>query len=376
MTPKYTSRMSRRGFLAGTAAGAGLIALHPYSARAATNQAHLRIMETTDIHVHVYPYDYYADKPSDTVGLARTATLIDGVRAEATNTMLVDNGDFLQGNPLGDYMAYEKGMKEGDVHPVIAAMNALGVEVSTLGNHEFNYGLSFLEKSLAGAKFPVVSANVVKTEGADPTKDKTLIPPYVILKKEITDGSGEKHTINIGFIGAVPPQIMLWDRHNLEGKVKTRDIVSTMAAYIPEMKEKGADIIIALSHSGIDSADHVEGAENASVPLGRVEGIDAIMTGHQHLVFPSPTFANMKEVDIKAGTLGGKPAVMGGFWGSHMGLIDLMLERDGNQWKVLSAETEARPIYLRGEDRKVTPTVASEQYILDAVKPEHEATLA
>ena len=376
MSAKITAKVTRRRFLAQSAAGVSLIALHPFSARAATNQAHLRIMETTDIHVHVFPYDYYADKPVDTVGLARTAALIADIRAEATNAMLVDNGDFLQGNPMGDYIAYERGMKEGDTHPVINAMNAVGIEASTLGNHEFNYGLSFLEKSIAGAKFPIVSANVVKKQGAGPRDDQTLLQPYVILDREITDGAGQKHPIRIGLIGFVPPQIMQWDRNNLEGHVTTRDIVSTAAAWVPEIKEAGADLIIALSHSGIDAAEHVDGAENASVPLGRIEGVDAIMTGHQHLVFPSPTFAGHKEVDVDKGTIGGKPAVMGGFWGSHMGLIDLMLERDGNAWRVVAAETEARPIYVRNPDRTITPTVESQPAILASVRKEHEATLA
>ena len=102
MTTLKTNPLNRRQFLAGSAAGAALITLHPYSARAATNQAHLRIMETTDVHVHVHPYDYYADRPRDTVGLSRTASIINGIRAEATNSLLVDNGDFLQGNPMGD----------------------------------------------------------------------------------------------------------------------------------------------------------------------------------------------------------------------------------------------------------------------------------
>lgn len=101
--------VSRREFLAGAAASGALIMLHPFSARAAANQAHLRIMETTDIHVNLLPYDYYADKANDTMGLSRTASLIDGVRKQATNAMLIDNGDLLQGNPMGDYIAYEKG---------------------------------------------------------------------------------------------------------------------------------------------------------------------------------------------------------------------------------------------------------------------------
>src|SRR5690349_12034888 len=102
--------LSRRTFLAASAAAGAIAVLHPFSARAQANQAHLRIMETTDLHVHVFPYDYYADKPNDTMGLARTASIIDAIRAEATNSILVDNGDFLQGNPMGDYIAYERGM--------------------------------------------------------------------------------------------------------------------------------------------------------------------------------------------------------------------------------------------------------------------------
>ncbi|QPM91128.1 bifunctional 2',3'-cyclic-nucleotide 2'-phosphodiesterase/3'-nucleotidase [Pseudooceanicola algae] len=375
MSQNSSSKFSRRGFLASSIAGASLLSLHPFSARAAGAQAHLRILETTDLHVHVFPYNYYADKPDDTVGLARTAAHIDAIRAEATNSMLIDNGDFLQGNPMGDYIAYERGMKEGDMHPVIAAMNTLGYDGSTLGNHEFNYGLDFLMKSLAGANFPVVSANVVKEMGGSPTGDTTLLKPYVILEKTITDGDGTSHPIKVGLIGFVPPQIMNWDRKHLEGKVTTRDIVETARAWVPQMKEEGCDIIIALSHSGIGSANHEDLMENASVPLAEVEGIDALLTGHSHLVFPSPTYADYAAVDVAAGTIHGKPAVMGGFWGSHLGTIDLLLERDGNAWRVLAHEAGTRPIYQREEDRSITPLVESAAPVLAAAQQEHDETL-
>ncbi|WP_058314190.1 bifunctional 2',3'-cyclic-nucleotide 2'-phosphodiesterase/3'-nucleotidase [Cognatishimia activa] len=370
-----TSNLSRRGFL-GASASAGFIALHPFSAHASATQAHLRIMETTDLHVHVFPYDYYADKERDTVGLARTAAIVKEIRAEATNSLLVDNGDFLQGNPMGDYIAYEKGLKEGDVHPVIKAMNVVGFDASTLGNHEFNYGLDFLMKSLAGADFPVVSANVALETGSSPTKDKTLIKPYVIVEKEITDGAGMKHKIKVGMIGFVPPQIMNWDRRHLEGKVQARDIIATAQAYVPQMKEEGADLIIALSHSGIGGTDAVDGMENASVPLARIPGIDAIVTGHHHRVFPSKDYADVAGVDVEKGTIEGVPAAMGGFWGSHLGLIDLMIERSGNEWKVVGHTSEARPISKRNEDRSITALVDSEQYVLDAVQKDHDETLA
>jgi 2',3'-cyclic-nucleotide 2'-phosphodiesterase/3'-nucleotidase len=368
-----TLRINRRSFIAGST---GLLALHPFSVNAAANQVHLRLMETTDLHVHVFPYDYYADKPRDTVGLARTASIIKEIRSEATNSLLLDNGDFLQGNPMGDYIAYERGMKEGDMHPVIAAMNTVGFEASTLGNHEFNYGLDFLMKSLAKADFPVVSANVVKEMSGSPTDDTTLVKPYVIMERMLTDGAGAQHPIKIGLIGFVPPQIVNWDRRHLEGSVQTRDILETAKAYVPEIREQGADIIIALSHSGIGSADATDGMENASVPLAAIDGIDAILTGHNHLVFPSDTFKDYAAVDSTAGTIHGKPATMGGFWGSHLGLIDLMLERDGNTWRISGHASEARPISKRNEDRSYTALVADDADVIASVQKEHDATLA
>ena len=369
--------MSRRSLLQGLSATAALIVLHPFAARAAGNQAHLRLMETTDIHVNVFPYDYYADKPNDTMGLTRTATIIDNIRAEATNSLLIDNGDVLQGNPMGDYMAYQHGMKDGDVHPVIKAMNTLGYSIGTLGNHEFNYGLDFMFKVLAGANFPFVCANLTKGQlASDPTKDDLFFKPYLILEKKIKDGSGNESPVKIGFIGFVPPQIMLWDIKNLEGKAQTRDIVEAAKAWVPVMKAEGADIVIALSHSGIDGSGPSDKMENASLYVASVDGIDAVFTGHQHLVFPGPkTWDGIKDADPVKGTLHGKPAVMAGFWGSHLGLIDLLLEKDGKSWKIVDFTSEARPIYHRDDKKKVVADVADKKEVVEAAKAEHEATL-
>lgn len=366
--------LSRRGFLASTAAGLGLSALHPFAARAQAGQAHLRIMETTDLHVHVWAYDYYADEPVDTVGLARTAVLIQSVRDEAGNSLLLDNGDFLQGNPLGDYIAYERGMKEGQMHPVISAMNTVGIEAGTLGNHEFNYGLDFLNHSLAGAKYPVVCANVDRVIGEE-LDGEPLLPPFTILERELMDGAGETRPIRIGVIGFVPPQIMQWDRNHLEGKVKARDIVASARQWMPQLLEKGPDIVVALCHSGIGSADYEEGMENAAIPLAGVEGIDVILTGHAHLVFPGPDFDGVEGVDNQAGTINGKPGVMAGFWGSHMGLVDLLLERQNDKWVIVSHEAEARPIYERDDEKNIVPLVESVPAVKESVAQEHQETL-
>ncbi|WP_181954491.1 bifunctional 2',3'-cyclic-nucleotide 2'-phosphodiesterase/3'-nucleotidase [Pararhodobacter zhoushanensis] len=367
------TRLSRRAFLASSTAATSLVLLHPFSARAAAGQAHLRILTTTDLHCHAQAYDYYADRPVDTLGLARTASIIEEIRAEATNTLMVDNGDYFQGNPMGDWMAYEHGMNDGDIHPIIAAMNTLGYDCGTLGNHEFNYGVEFMDRVNAGANFPVVSANFASSLGASPLEDELHLPPYVILDKMLTDGDGTEMPIKIGIIGFLPPQILQWDRSHLEGQYNVRGIVEAATAWVPQMKAEGADIIVALSHSGIATGFDPM-MENASLYLAEVEGINAIVTGHQHLVFPGTNHEG-EGIDAEAGTLMGKPAVMAGFWGSHLGLIDLMLVRDGDSWRVDSAQSSTRPISQRNEDRSITALVGDYAPVVDATADAHASTL-
>jgi 2',3'-cyclic-nucleotide 2'-phosphodiesterase/3'-nucleotidase len=251
--------------------------------------------------------------------------------------MLLDNGDFLQGNPMGDYMAYERGMSEGDVHPMIAAMNTLGFDASTLGNHEFNYGLPFLMNSVAGAAaFPVVCANVATEMGGSATGGHDAGSALRDARPELTDGAGESHPIRIGIIGFVPPQIMTWDRRHLEGNVQARDIVAAAQAWVPQMREEGAEIIIALSHSGIGvgRSHRHDGKRLRPAGGGRRDRRGPDRAPPPRL--PRPDYADFAGVDAEAGHDHGKPAVMAGFWGSHMGLVDLMLERDGNSWRIAS----------------------------------------
>ncbi|MDR6292058.1 2',3'-cyclic-nucleotide 2'-phosphodiesterase/3'-nucleotidase [Inquilinus ginsengisoli] len=365
-----TDRLSRRTTLkAGVAvAAAGLV---PAPLRAATTpKIKLRILETTDLHVAVFPYDYYRDKGDDTMGLARTAAVLAAARAEATNALLFDNGDVIQGNPMGDYMAYQRGLDGGAVHPIVKAMNLLSYDCGTMGNHEFNYGLDYLGKAMMqGANFPLVCANLLKPDGS------TYLPPYKVLERTLRDEAGGPQPVRIGVIGFVPPQIMQWDQGHLAGHVTTTDIVDAARKFVPQLRKEGAEIVVALCHSGIAGGTRAGGEENAALFLAEVPGIDVILTGHQHLVFPGPDFAGIDGVDAERGTLHGIPAVMAGFWGSHLGVIDLDLEHDGTAWKVAGFKSEARPIYDR-KDRKVTPRVDSRPDILAAAQPEHDATLA
>ncbi|MBP2311090.1 bifunctional 2',3'-cyclic-nucleotide 2'-phosphodiesterase/3'-nucleotidase [Azospirillum soli] len=338
-------------------------------ALAADSTVKLRILETTDLHVAILPYNYYSDKEDVTQGFARTATLIRKAREEAKNTLLFDNGDIIQGNPLGDYVAREKGLKPGEEHPVYAALNQLGYAAGTLGNHEFNYGLDYLKTVMAGVKFPIVSANVFHADG------KPYFDQYRIIDAKVTDEAGKEQALKVGVIGLVTPQIVNWDKSHLDGKVVTRDIVDTARALVPEIRAKGADLVVALAHTGISPDPRQGGEENAGYHLTQVEGIDAILTGHQHRVFPGPDFAKLPGADIEKGTINGKPVVMPGFWGSHLGIVDLTLEKDGGRWTVADGRTSTRAI-SELKDKQRVPLVDSEPAVEQGAKAIHEETLA
>ena len=341
--------------------------LHP-------DELHLRLLTTSDLHANLVPYDYYSDRVANRLGLARTASLIAVARAEVENSVLFDNGDFLHGSPLGDYIAQSRGVTESQIHPMLAAMNHLGYDVGTLGNHEFDYGLDFLGKSLAGARFPIVAANVCLAGDTLATR-KTLVPPYVILNRLLLDSQGQKHALKIGVIGFTPPQIMLWDHHHLAGKLTTREIVEAALEYVPQMQREGADLIIALSHSGIGPSHATLGLENVSTALAQVSGIDAVIAGHVHLVFPSADFTHTADVDPALGTLCGKPAVMSGFFGSHLGIIDLFLRHDAKGYKVVRHISEARPIWHRDAAGQEAALVTSDPRLTALIKADHLETL-
>jgi 2',3'-cyclic-nucleotide 2'-phosphodiesterase/3'-nucleotidase len=345
-----------------TAVVAGLFAA---SGSAFADTINLRVIETTDIHTNVMDYDYYKNKPSQKIGLVRAATVVKQARDEAQNALLVDNGDLIQGSPMGDYMA-SKGIKPGEVHPVYKAMNLLNYEVGNIGNHEFNYGLAFLKESINDANFPYINANVFDADSGEHYFD-----PYLIKEYQLKDEDGDSHTIKVGYIGFVPPQIMTWDKANLEGKVIAKDIKQTAEKLVPEMKAKGADVVVAIPHSGISQAPYKAMAEDSVYYLTDVDGIDAIAFGHSHAVFPGEDFANIPGANIDKGTINGVASVMAGRWGSHVGVIDLALEQVDGQWQVTDSQAQARPIFDQANNKAL---VEADEALLKAVESDHKAT--
>ncbi|WP_406609028.1 bifunctional 2',3'-cyclic-nucleotide 2'-phosphodiesterase/3'-nucleotidase [Agarivorans sp. JK6] len=351
----------------------------------------LRLMETTDLHSNMKPYNYFASPKDNALspqdyGLARTAVLIKEARAEALNSMLFDNGDLIQGSPMGDYVAnLGVAYLERNVHPVYKAMNYLGYDVGNIGNHEFNYGLDYLAAATSGANFPYINANVYQFEGKQPTNNVAVdeetcavdidkhfagnyaaffeqfepyFTPYEILERDFTATDGGTYTVKVGVIGFTPPNILNWDKRYLECKVMLADIKMTAEHYVPKMKAEGADIIVAIPHSGLSGGDRDEDfMDNASWQLAQVDGIDALMFGHDHNNFPttSNTYDGMEGVDAPNGKIFGKPAVMPGFWGNHLGVIDLTLRSSdrGETWAVKSSSASLRSLkddpYLQDE---------------------------
>jgi 2',3'-cyclic-nucleotide 2'-phosphodiesterase / 3'-nucleotidase len=328
----------------------------------------LRLIGLTDLHANLYPYDYYRDRPDNSVGLARAASLIVEARSECPNCLMFDNGDMLQGTPLGDYAAAAIIRDPTAIHPVIAAMNGLDYAAATLGNHEFNYGLEALERAYAQARFPVVCCNVLRSDGAP------WFPPSTVIERDFADESGSTRRLKVGVIGVAPPQIAHWDEAHVRGRLKTVDIVEAARTEVGILRGR-VDLVVALCHSGISRLAPALGEENAGQDLARLDGVDALFLGHQHLLFPGEDFAGVPGADAENGTLDGKPAVMAGFWGSHLGVIDLGLKLDGGRWRVARAKVEARPIARRDVDGAAIALVESNASVLDAAKAAHAATL-
>ena len=365
MSIKFTRRTLLR---AGGSLAAASLDLPAVRAADAAPVVRLRLLETSDLHMFVLDWDYYRAKPDPTVGFSKVATLIRAARAESPNTLLFDNGDFLQGNPLADYVAEHTNPSAAEPHPIVAIMRDLGYDAVALGNHEFNFGLEFLESSLLGAPFPFVCANVVRAGGG------AFLPPYAILERSFKDESGAAQRLRIGAIGFVTPQIMVWDKARLTGKLEASDIVLAAKRYVPDLRPR-CDLLVALCHSGISTSDWVEGMEHAAFHLAAVPGIDVVMTGHSHRVFPGKDYEGLVGIDAVAGRLNGVPAVMPGFWGSHLGIIDLALRRNDGRWAIERADVKTQPIYRR-EGNKVEPLAASDAGVAAGIAKTHQQTLA
>lgn len=308
----------------------------------------LVLLGTTDVHNRLYPYDYYTRREIG-YGLARLKPVVDSVRAaNPGRTYLFDSGDLLQGNPLGFVYARVHG---AEPNPVIRAMNLLGYDAAAIGNHEFNYGLAHLDRAIAQAKFPFLSANIFK----DGTQDHAY-RPYALIPHVVTPGD----TVLIGVTANTPPGVEVWDRQHVQGKLDFRDIVASVRATVNEMKRRGADVVVVLSHGGFGSTSYDMATtglppENAVKELAeQVPAIDVVFMGHTH-------------GEVADTSINGVLITQAKNWAQSLARVDLKLERrNAGDWLVIDKSAGIlKPQATRADTA-----------FLDSLRWEHERTVA
>ncbi len=314
----------------------------------ANHQETITVMATTDVHGYELNWDYFNNRPFTTeTGLAKVATLVDQVRADRgrDHTLLLDNGDTIQGSSLVQYYAKVEPFTEtGGTHPMAIAMNAMGYDAMVVGNHEFNYGVPFLRAFEDQLDFPVLGANVMEWGTMSPA-----FTPYVIERVKV---QGQK-PIRVGILGVTTPGSAIWDKSNVTGVVSFEGGVEIASKYVPMMLDDGADVVIVLAHSGATTGssygDAIPWPENfARLLAEQVPGIDAIVAGHSHRDIPGEIITN----DVTGeNVLLSQPLN----WGRRLTVMDFDLQKVKGQWQVMATSSETLQVTGVAED----PTLLS-----------------
>ncbi|MFD3933321.1 bifunctional metallophosphatase/5'-nucleotidase [Streptomyces sp. NPDC058614] len=310
------------------------------------------ILGTTDLHSHVFDWDYYTDaaykdSKGNSVGVARVATLVKQQRAAKgeDHVLLVDAGDIIQGTSLAYYYARVDPITGSDApkHPMAIAMNAMRYDAAALGNHEFNYGIDVLRRFEKQCRFPLLGANALDA--------KTLRPafaPYTVKHIRVPGAPD----IKVGILGLTNPGIALWDKDNVSGRMEFTGLVEQAKKYVPRLRALGCDVVFLTDHSGLDGSSsygselpYVENASN--LVAEQVPGIDAILVGHTHTEVSSYTVTNTET---------GKDVILSEpyCYGMRLTVFDFELELAHGQWKVTSTKAQTLNSNTVEEDEEIT----------------------
>ena len=315
-----------------------------------SGQYRLTVMGTTDTHGNVFNWDYfkdaeYTDSKNNDIGLAKIATLVRMMREErgADNCLLLDAGDTIQGTPLSYYYAKVDPITGGAKHPMATAMNAIGYDAAALGNHEYNYGLETLRAFEEQLDFPLLSANSLDWSTGAP-----VFQPHVIRSFKVP---GHAKPVKVGILGLVTPGVAIWDKANVEGRVRFDGIVEQGAVWVPKLKKAGCDVVIVSAHSGATPGssygDALPFPENAATQLAQqVPGIDAILVGHAHEEIPERMVRN---------TSSGRDVLLTEplKWGMRLAVMDFDLQDVGGRWQVATKHATLLNANTVSEDPEV-----------------------
>ncbi|MEO0937767.1 MAG: 5'-nucleotidase C-terminal domain-containing protein [Pseudomonadota bacterium] len=296
----------------------------------------LRILATSDVHMNLTGFDYLRDVATTGLGLARLAALVRDARA-AGPSLLLDNGDLLQGTVLGDLAAGPAG------NPLPRILGQMGYDAMGLDNHDMDFGLDAFAEFAHAAPVPLVCSNF----------DLPGTVRTAMVTRDLPSG-----TVQIGITSVLPPQTVIWNARHLGGLPAPRPPVEAARAAVEALRAQGADIVVMLGHTGL-AEDGPAAEEDFGRMLARVPGLDALVLGHTHRRLPGPDHEGMTDVDAAAGRVAGVPAVMPGFGGACLGQIDLALERRNGTWAVTGARTALlRAADAAGDDGAVAALVA------------------
>ena len=326
-----------------------------FAASLGAREVTVTVLATTDMHGNLYPYDYLSGRPAAR-GFAKIATLIKGERRTAPDALLVDCGDTIQGSQLESVYQHfiESGklptglkppVKPLTVDPMMAAMNLARYDAMAVGNHEFNFGLKNFDKARNEAKFAWLSANT-KT---DPASGRQSLEPFLV--KEV-DG------VKVGIVGITTPAVPTWEKpENYKGYSFVNARIAAQNA-VEELRSKHkADVILIISHSGVDRAKPITPqsglAEDITRELAGIPGVDAIVFGHSHNQVESMHIGDVLLTQPKN-------------WAISLARLDLKLEsKPEGGYRVVSKTARLIP---------VTDKVEADADIMKLAEPYHELT--
>ncbi|GGN69183.1 multifunctional 2',3'-cyclic-nucleotide 2'-phosphodiesterase/5'-nucleotidase/3'-nucleotidase [Streptomyces albiflavescens] len=350
--------------LAGAAAAPAAQAAETSGGTKSPKRYSLTVMGTTDLHGHVFNWDYfkdaeYTDKAGNAQGLARISTLVNEIRKEKghCNTLLLDAGDTIQGTPLTYYYAKVDPItaKGGPIHPMAQAMNAIGFDAAALGNHEFNYGIETLRKFESQCHFPLLGANALDAKTLKPA-----FPPYFI-KEFYVHGAPP---VKVAVLGLTNPGIAIWDKAYVQGKLTFPGLEEQAAKWVPKLRSMGADVVVVSAHSGSSGTssygDQLPYVENsAALVAQQVPGIDAILVGHAHVEIPELKVTN---------TATGKTVVLSEplAYAERLSVFDVELVFEKGKWQVESVAATVRNSNSVADDPKITKLLKDEHDVVVA----------
>lgn len=303
----------------------------------------LRVISTTDIHNRINSEDYDVAGKNNTKSLARLNTMIKGARAEMIEgtSITVDVGDSVYGYGAETIMGGEM-TPNNDLQPIFAAMGRIGYDAITLGNHEFDYGYTFITNQIekAGLKDACVVANVKEWDSGKYPWKKTKM-----IEKELTTSKGNTVSIKIGIVGVTRQDMSTYYDYN--GILKGESALKTIRTQAAALKKQGADIVVAMAHCGFGKENATDADYDVGYAISKLSDVDCVMLGHQHKNYPSTdanvrSFYTLPNTSTETGLTNGKPVIMVADHAAGIGVADMTLKISGDKVSVIGAKAEVR----------------------------------